>query len=117
MKPLIQLILVAACSASSLFAQKEPRKVNQTQAMGAVTTRVQPEYPAIARQLKLGGAVDVEVVITEEGVPEDVRIVSGNPVLTKPCVDAVKKWRFKPFLEGGKAVKAVAALTFTFQKP
>ncbi len=85
--------------------------------MSAAIAKVQPEYPAVARQLKIAGDVEVEVVITEDGLPQDVKIVSGNPVLTKPCVEAVKRWKFKPFTEEGKAVKAVAALTFSFQKP
>jgi protein TonB len=117
MKPLKNLtvlsILIVWCS----FAQNAPKKLSRSEALGAAVTKVQPEYPPVARQLKIAGEVEIEVVISEEGVPENVRILSGNPVLTKPCVDAMKKWKFKPFTEDGRAVKGVAELTFTFQKP
>jgi protein TonB len=112
-----KLTTMFAICAVCLFAQKEPKKLSKAEALNDVITRVQPEYPVVARQLKLGGEVEVEVVITEEGVTENVRIVSGNPVLTKPCVEALKRWKFKPFTENGKAIKAVADLTFTFQRP
>ena len=113
----VKLAVVFGLSAFSLVAQKEPKRLSRSEALGSAVTKVQPEYPAVARQLKIAGEVDLEVTITEEGTPDQVRIVSGNPVLTKPCVEALKKWKFKPFLEEGKAVKAVADLSFTFQKP
>jgi len=117
MKLLIQSTVLMVLGCCCAFPQKEPKKLSRSEALGAVLTKVQPEYPQVARQLKLGGEVEVEVVITEEGTPENVKIVSGNPVLTKPCVDALKKWKFKPITEDGKPVKAVAELSFTFQKP
>ena len=80
-----------------------------------MTTKVPPDYPAIARQLKIEGAVELEAVVTESGAVEKVNIVSGNPVLTRPASDAVKKWKFAPFTSDGKAVKAVGAGQPEFQ--
>ena len=117
MKPLINLILLFVLAVGCLFGQKEPKKLTRAEVLSAAVTKVQPEYPAVARQLKIAGEVDLEIDITEEGVPENVRILSGNPVLTKPCVDAMKRWKFKPFSEDGKPVKVRVELSFTFQKP
>jgi protein TonB len=117
MKPLMKFTFLFALAVASMFAQKEAKKLSRSEALSAAVTKVQPEYPSVARQLKLSGEVELEVTITEEGVPENVRIVSGNPVLTRPCVEALKRWRFKPFSDDGKAVKAIADLSFTFQKP
>ena len=71
--------------------------------------------PAIARQLKIEGAVELEAVVTEAGVVEKVNIVSGNPVLTRPASDAVKKWKFAPFTADGKPVKALVPVGMSFK--
>lgn len=69
----------------------------------------------MARQLKLEGTVELEAIISEQGTVDDVRIVTGNPVLTKAAAQAVKKWKFTPITEGGKPTKAVAPLSLTFK--
>lgn len=97
------------------FGQTGPRKLSRSEAMSSVATKVSPEYPAIARQLKLEGVVELEVTLAESGGVESVTIVSGNPVLTKPASEAVKKWKFTPQNEGGKPVKAVAPVSITFK--
>ena len=53
--------------------------------------------------------------MTESGAVEKVNIVSGNPVLTRPASDAVKKWKFAPFTTDGKAVKALVPVSLTFK--
>jgi len=76
---------------------------------------VQPDYPAIAKQLKIEGAVELEAVVSEGGAVEKVNIVSGNPVLTRPAADALKKWKFAPFTADGKTVKAVVPVSLNFK--
>jgi len=98
------------------FGQGSPKKVSRAEAMNGATTKAQPEYPPMAKQLKIEGTVELEAVITETGVVEDVTIVSGNPILTKPAVEALKKWKFAPFLQEGKPVKATAPITMIFKK-
>jgi protein TonB len=95
-------------------ADGAPKKVTMSEAMGAVVSKVPPEYPALAKQLKIAGAVELDVVIAENGSVEAVTPVSGNPVLTKPAADALKKWKFKPFQQDGSPVKAQAAMKISF---
>ncbi|HUA59863.1 MAG TPA: TonB family protein, partial [Verrucomicrobiae bacterium] len=57
----------------------------------------------------------LDATISEEGKVEKVAIVSGNPMLTHPAAEALKMWRFKPFLEDGKPVKVVAPVSFSFK--
>ena len=92
------------------------RKVSREQALEAATTKVQPAYPPVAKQLNIEGAVDLEATVSEDGAVSQVNIVSGNPVLTKPSIEALKKWKFKPFMEDGKAVQVIAPVHFTFRK-
>jgi TonB family protein len=82
--------------ASTLRAE-DPKKISTQEAMAALVEKVNPEYPELARQLKLSGQVEVQAVIQEDGAIAEVTTVSGNPVLAKAVVDAVKKWKFKPF--------------------
>ncbi len=105
------LVFLAICAAAGL-AQEEIRKVSRNEAMAAAVTKVQPEYPTIAKQVKVQGAVELEAVVAEDGSVEKVNIVSGNAVLTRPAVDALKKWGFKPFTSGGKPVKVLAPVGF-----
>ena len=96
------------------FPQDSPKKITQHDAMDAVTNKVTPDYPAIAKQLKIQGVAEVEAVIGENGSVEHVKTVSGSPVLTKAASEALLKWKFKPFTEDGKPIKVVATLSFTF---
>jgi TonB family protein len=98
------------------LAQEPSKKVSQSEAMGAVVTKYQPEYPMIARQLRIEGEVSLEAVVAENGTVEKVNIVSGNPVLTKPAADALKRWKFKPFTADGKPVKVLAPVSMAFRK-
>jgi protein TonB len=112
----IRLWLIgAAVWATVMIGQEAPKKLTRSEATSAIVSRTQPDYPPVARQLKLEGTVELEVVISEQGTVDDVRIVSGNPVLTKAAAQAVKKWKFTPVTDGGKPVKAVAPLSLTFK--
>jgi protein TonB len=112
---LIYVCLVLVVAAGTACAQDAPKKVTKAEGMSNATTKVQPDYPIIAKQLKIEGAVELEAVVSEAGVVEKVNIVSGNPVLTKPAVDAVKRWKFAPFTAEGKAVKALVPVALTFK--
>jgi protein TonB len=79
-------------------------------------TRIEPEFPAMARQLKITGEVEVDVVIADNGTVESVKPVSGNPVLTRSATDAVKRWKFKPFQHDGAAAKVETTLKISFAK-
>jgi len=64
--------------------------------------------------LRLSGPVGLDVVIAEDGTVEAVTLVSGNPVLGKMAMEAIKKWRFTPFKSDGKAIKVIGQITITF---
>jgi periplasmic protein TonB len=109
-------MVLYAIGGTFALGQSTPKKISRAEAMNAATTRPQPEYPPMARQLKIEGTVELEAVVSETGAVEDVIISSGNPVLTKPAAEAVKKWKFAPFIQDGKPVKALAPLTINFKK-
>jgi TonB family protein len=65
--------------------------------------------------MKIVGDVELEALVTESGTVEKVNIVSGNPVLTRPASEAVKKWKYTPFTTDGKAVKALVPVSLSFK--
>lgn len=83
--------------------------------MSLIVNRTPPEYPSVARQLRMEGEVELEVSLGEDATVGQVTIVSGNPVLTRPAADAVKHWKFSPYKEDGKPVKAILPVTLTFR--
>jgi len=89
-------------------------RVSESDAKRSAIEKSAPVYPPVARQLKVTGRVVVEAVVSESGSVDEVRPLNGNPILTKPAVDAVKKWKFKPFQADGKAVAALVTLSFEF---
>jgi protein TonB len=104
------LLLATQC----ISAADPSLRIVESDAKKAATEKTSPVYPMVARQLKVTGRVVVEAVVSETGTVVEARPVTGNPILTKPAVDAVKKWKFKPFEEGGKAVAALVSLSFEF---
>jgi TonB family protein len=107
--------VVAAFALGVGSAQDAPKRVSKADGLNAVTSKVSPEYPPMARQLKIEGAVELEALVTENGTVEKVNIVSGNPVLTRPASDAVKKWKFAPFTSEGKPTKALVPVSMSFK--
>jgi protein TonB len=86
---------------------------------GAVTqanqiTKVQPVYPALAKQARIQGIVVLEAEISREGLIENLRVVSGHPLLTQAAIDAVKQWTYKPTMLNGEPVPVVTTVTVNF---
>jgi periplasmic protein TonB len=107
----IGLLLMLALAA---FAADEGKRLTRAEALSAVTEKYQPSYPALAKQLKVSGTIDLEAVLSETGVVEKVNVISGNLILTKAGAEALIKWKFRPVLADGKPVKAIAPVQFTF---
>jgi TonB family protein len=71
-----------------------------------VVKRERPVYPDIARDARLEGRCGVRVVITPQGEIAEVRLVYGHPMIAPAALDAVRKWKFRPYLQDGHAVEA-----------
>jgi protein TonB len=59
-------------------------------------TKVQPQYPDLARKMNITGTVKIEVMVSPNGMVKGARIVGGHPVLANAALDAARKWRFEP---------------------
>jgi TonB family protein len=75
---------------------------------------MRPAYPKEAAKKKIHGQVVVKVSVTETGDVDTVEVISGDPILAKAAVDAVRQWKFKPFVHDGKPVKASTKIPLEF---
>jgi len=73
-----------------------------------------PYYPLEAAAKKLQGQVVINLHISESGNVESAEIVSGEPILAQAAADAMKEWRFKPFIKNGQTVKISYRMPFDF---
>jgi TonB family protein len=107
-------VIVGALLGFTMAANAELR-VGSSDGIKAAVVKPQPEYPAMAKQMKIGGHVEVEATVSADGSVEDVKAVTGNALLTGAVVGVVKKWKFTPFTQNGEATKAVVSLDFDFK--
>jgi periplasmic protein TonB len=73
-----------------------------------------PVYPAAARSMRASGVVKVEVTLDEQGNVAEVNTASGPVLLQGPAKDAIRKWKFRPVMVEGQAVKATGFVSFNF---
>jgi protein TonB len=76
--------------------------------------RMEPSYPALARQARVAGTVVLQVTVDEAGNVGAVRLISGHPLLTQAAVDAVRQWRYSPTLLNGDPTSVIATVTIQF---
>jgi TonB family protein len=60
-----------------------------------VLSRVVPEYPELARRMKITGTVKIQLTVAPNGTVKDTKIVGGHPLLANAVIEAVLKWRFE----------------------
>jgi len=84
------------------------------QATQNVTVSVAPDYPLLARQMKVQGAVSLQALISRDGTIQELQILSGPAILAAAAREAVKQWHFKPYLQNGQAVETQARITVNF---
>lgn len=77
-------------------------------------TKVVPTYPQLARQARIQGEVVLDVDISKEGTVESLRTVRGHPLLIPAAIDAVKNWRYKPYMVDGQPVPVQTQVTVNF---
>ena len=73
---------------------------------GNLIDRVQPEYPSIAKAAHIQGIVLLRAVISREGKIENLQVVSGHPMLVKAALEAVKQWRYRPYILNGQRLRS-----------
>ena len=89
-------------------------RVSQGVSQGLLVKRVQPAYPPLARQARIQGTVVLHAVISKDGSIENLQLVSGHPMLAPAAIDAVKQWKYKPYLLNGEPVEVETEVLVNF---
>jgi protein TonB len=91
--------------------------VSQGVSRGLLVKKTAPVYPASAMQMHIEGAVELMATISKSGDISAVKVASGNPQLARAAVDAVKQWKYKPYLLNGEPVEIKTQITVNFKLP
>lgn len=76
--------------------------------------RVQPDYPPLARSARIQGQVLLHAVISKDGSIENLRVLSGHPMLVAAAINAVRQWRYRPYVLNGEPVEVETQITVNF---
>jgi periplasmic protein TonB len=90
-------------------------RISQGVSQGLVIKRVQPKYPSAALAIHAEGAVQIEATIDKEGSVTNLKVLSGNSVLARAAVEAVRQWRYKPYYLNGQPVEIQTQITVNFK--
>jgi TonB family protein len=93
---------------------QQAAEITRAKADEHLVKRVEPDYPPIAKTVRLQGKVVLKVTISKDGAVTAARIVSGHPMLAPAAVQAVKQWRYKPFIVDGRAMEITTVIEVPF---
>lgn len=91
-----------------------PLRVSTGAAEARLVAPIRPRYPAIALATHTQGWVIVDAVISTSGRVEDLRVVSGSPLLVPATIEAIRAARYRPFLLNGQPVEAETTISVHF---
>lgn len=89
-------------------------RVSQGVSQGLLIKKVQPPYPPLARQARIQGNVVLQAEISKEGTIQNLRLISGHPMLAPAAIEAVKQWRYRPYFLNGEPVEVETQITVIF---
>jgi len=89
-------------------------RVSQGVSQGLRIREVKPVYPPLARQARIQGTVVLHAVISKDGSIEGLTLVSGHPMLAPAAIEAVKQWKYKPYLLNGEPVEVDTEVIVNF---
>jgi TonB family protein len=83
-------------------------------AVGMITKKVAPEYPAVAKAARVQGTIVLQATISKTGTIQNLRVISGPPLLQQAALDAVQQWQYRPYLLMGQPVEVETTVNVIF---
>ncbi len=83
-------------------------------AEGNLIYRVRPAYPLLAREARIQGAVKLRAIISRTGTIENLTVLDGHAMLVSAAIEAVKQWRYRPYLLNGEPIEVETEITVNF---
>jgi periplasmic protein TonB len=89
-------------------------RVSQGVTQGLLLRKVTPQYPPLAKQARIQGTVVLSALIGKDGSIQNLHVVSGHPMLTNSALEAVKEWKYKPYILNGEPVEVETTINVNF---
>jgi protein TonB len=89
-------------------------RVSQGVTQGLLLRKVTPQYPPLAKQARIQGTVVLSALIGKDGSIQNLHVVSGHPMLTNAALEAVKEWKYKPYILNGEPVEVETTINVNF---
>jgi periplasmic protein TonB len=89
-------------------------RVSSGVAQGLLIHETKPAYPPLAMQARIQGTVLLQAVVAKDGTVQELRVISGHPLLVKAALDAVKLWRYKPYRLNDQPVEVDTQIIVNF---
>jgi protein TonB len=89
-------------------------RVSQGVSTGLLLKKVTPNYPQLAKQARIQGVVVLQAEISKDGTIQNLQLISGHPMLAPAAIEAVKQWRYKPYLLNGEPVAVETTVQVNF---
>jgi periplasmic protein TonB len=99
---------------SSVTSEAAERVRMSADTSEVVTHSVNPDYPVLAREMKVQGSVILQALISRDGAIQDLHVLSGPPILASAAEEAVRQWHFRPHYQDGETVETKAKITVNF---
>jgi protein TonB len=93
----------------------KPLRVSELSAAQLVH-RVEPVYPRTAILINLQGEVRLHAIIARDGTIQSLSVTNGHPMLAQAALDAVRQWRYRPYVLNGQAVEVETFITVNFRR-
>jgi periplasmic protein TonB len=81
---------------------------------GDLIRKVIPIYPPLARSARIQGTVVLKAMISKQGTIENLQLLSGHPMLAPAAIDAVRQWRYRPYILNNEPVEVETQITVNF---
>lgn len=110
------LLLLASSSLGQQTSGKPAGRLICTPApKGEIVRRVMPVYPKQVSAKALSDGVNVKLTIDKRGVPKDLQVTKGDPILANAALEALRQWRWKPYKLNGEAVEVETSVYIRFE--
>lgn len=93
---------------------KGPLRISSGVATGNILVKTQPTYPPIAKAAHVSGAVVLRAIISKTGTIDNLSVISGPEMLRASALDAVRQWKYKPYLLNGEPTEVDTQITVNF---
>jgi len=92
-------------------------RISQGVSQGLLLKKVPPAYPRMALQLHKEGLVELLATVSKEGRISNIKVVSGDSMLTSAATEAVRQWQYRPYLLNGQPLEVETQITVSFKLP